>query len=57
MSSDAYLRHAATAENWSRQTVNPRERDAYLEIAALWRALATRQAETAATSAGRQATA
>ena len=51
MSSDGYLQHAATAEAWARQSANAGERDAYLEIAALWRALATRKAETAAVPA------
>jgi hypothetical protein len=48
MSSDAYLQHAATAEAWARQASNDRERDAYLEIAALWRGLADRRATAAA---------
>ncbi|HEX8569578.1 MAG TPA: hypothetical protein VF699_06595 [Caulobacteraceae bacterium] len=52
MSSEAYLRHAATAETWARSSANPREREAFQEIAGLWRALATRQSETAA--AGRR---
>ena len=48
MNSDGYLRHAANAEAWARQAAAGAERDAYLQIAALWRDLAARQAEAVA---------
>ena len=51
MSSDGYLKHAATAEAWARKAASDAERQAYLEIASLWRDLATRQAEAAAMGA------
>ena len=43
---DTYRKNAEDAEAWARQATRPAEREAYRQIAALWRRLAERE-ETA----------